>query len=81
MVTASEVVETITALLVEVGEVDPATITPRSQLADLGLDSVEVMEVVSQVEDRYDVTLSEDQLGRVSTVRELARCVERLLKE
>lgn len=80
MASAEEIVQVIAALLAAVGEVDPAKVTPGAQLSDLGLDSVEVLEVVAQLEDHYDLSIPEEALGRISTVRELARCVERLLK-
>ena len=45
---------------------------------DLGLDSLTVMELVAEVEDRFDVTLPLNLLPEIHTIDDLARCVMRL---
>jgi len=76
----AEIVEVITQLVVEVCEVDATKVSPRSQLIDVGLGSVEVMEVLARLEDHYEIQIEDDALGAHSTVRELAKTIERLLK-
>lgn len=80
MVRTAEIVEVITQQVVEVGEVEASRVAPRSQLIDVGLGSVEVMEILARLEDHYEVKIEDDSLGAHSTVRELAKTIERLLK-
>ncbi len=40
-------------------EVDPATLTLDSRLTDLGMDSLEAIEVIFDIEEHFDITLPE----------------------
>lgn len=46
--------------------------------ADLGLSSLEVMELVEQIEDHYDISIPLNILPDVSTIGDLARKVSEL---
>ena len=53
--------------------IDP---TPGSDLvADLGFDSLQVLETVSELEDRFDIAIPMDE---VPTIRTVAQVVERV---
>lgn len=80
MARKEEIAGLIADLIVEATDVDRSAVTPRSRFADFGLDSVEAMALVAQVEERYGVSVDEDELARIATLRELVRAVERLLK-
>jgi len=45
---------------------------------DLGLDSLGVMEVVSDVESRFGVSVPSDMFERIATVEDVARAVVEL---
>lgn len=47
-------------------------------LADLGLDSMQVMELLLEAEDRFDISIPLNILPSVRTVRDLARHVQQL---
>jgi len=47
-------------------------------VADLGLTSLEVMELIEQIEDHYDISIPLNILPDVNTVGELARQVQTL---
>ncbi len=47
-------------------------------VADLGLDSLAVMNFVMALEDDFDVSLTMDSLARVETVGDLARTLAAL---
>lgn len=49
-------------------------------LTDLGLDSMLVMELVLEAEDRFDVSIPLNILPSVRTVRDLALRVQRLME-
>jgi acyl carrier protein len=48
---------------------------------DLGLDSVKVMEMMLDIEDRYDVAVPVNRLADVHTVGDLAEAIQRILQE
>jgi acyl carrier protein len=45
---------------------------------DLGLDSLGVMEVMADIEDRFNVTIPNDALSNMATVEDVARALVKL---
>jgi acyl carrier protein len=55
------------------------TIRPNDHIQnDLGLDSLGVMELVADVEDRFSVTIPNDMLSGISTVEDIVRALIKL---
>ena len=50
-------------------------------IGDVGLDSMQVMELVMQIEDRFDVSVPLNILPDVNTIGEFAKHLEALLQE
>ncbi len=55
-------------------------ITPDSVIADLGIDSLGMMEIVGELESRLDVMIPDDQLVKLRTVADLLGVVEKRLE-
>jgi acyl carrier protein len=68
--TASDIHATLGELLSRVLERE---VTPPADamLVDLGCDSVRVVELVAELEDRFDITVPLDQIARIRTVGEV----------
>lgn len=47
-------------------------------VADLGLSSIDVMEVIEQVEDEFDISFPLNNLPDIRTVQDLAKQLEKL---
>ncbi len=45
-------------------------------VADLGVDSLGVMEIVAELEDRFKLTIPDEALREVDTIGDVARAVE-----
>ena len=55
------------------------TIRPSDHIQnDLGLDSLGVMELVADIEDRFSVTIPNEVLSDMSTVEDVARALMKL---
>ena len=50
-------------------------------LGDAGLESIQVIEFLCEVEDAFDVVVDEESLSHVSTFGDLASVVERISSE
>lgn len=50
-------------------------------VADMGLDSINVMELLQEIEDRFDIIVPLNVMSDVRTVQDLAVQVERLIGE
>lgn len=59
-----------------------ADLTEKSHLvADLGIDSLGVMEVVADLEDKFKLHIPDDSLREVNTVADVAAAIETRLKK
>ncbi len=68
------VYEKIVDMLVEKLDCDPADITPETRFADLGIDSLDVTELVMNVEEEFGVSLDMD--ASLTTVAQLVEKIE-----
>ena len=67
--TREEVLELIRSHLSEELGIDAATIEERSRFKeDLEADSLDLVELVVELEDRYGIRMDEDQAERIKTV-------------
>jgi acyl carrier protein len=58
---------------------DGRSIRPSDHIQhDLGLDSIGVMELVSDVETRFGVSIPSDMFDKIATVEDVARTVTKL---
>lgn len=58
-----------------------AELTEQSHLvADLGIDSLGVMELLADLEDKFTITIPDDALREVDTVEDVANAIEAKLK-
>lgn len=62
---------------------DGATVTDKSHLiGDLGIDSLGVMEVLADIEDKFHLSIPDEALRDVSTVESVYKAIEeRLARE
>jgi acyl carrier protein len=57
------------------------TIRPNDHIQnDLGLDSLGVMELVQDIEDRFNVAIPNDALSTMETVEDVAKALVKLQK-
>ncbi len=69
--------ETVKKLLVDELQIDPSTITPDAELsADLGINSIELANLVMLCEDKFDITIDDEDLHRFLTVGDVVEFLE-----
>ena len=63
-------------------EVDPDAVQDDVRLREgLGVDSLDVMEVVFEIEERLDIQIKEDDVRSIETVGDVIEMVEKKLAE
>ena len=68
--------EKIAAIICEYVYIDPAEITEQANLrTDIGLSSLDLMSVASDMEHTFGVKISERAILTAKTVRDLIDCV------
>lgn len=79
MTEISAAIETLTRLLREVMTEPPDVVDADSDMIDaFGLSSVDVMELISLVEDTFDIAFPLNDLASIRTLRQLALRVQLL---
>ena len=73
--------ETIKSLIGEQLKIDPAKITRDSRLMeDLKADSANIMVMIMDLEDRFGITVEDDQIMRRRTVGDVVDYIEKVKK-
>lgn len=79
--TLTQLNDDILALVRESTETD-LPVTPATHLIrDMGLSSVEIMLLISDLEDHFDMTISPTQLRHAQTVGDLTQLVAEALQQ
>lgn len=71
--------EKIQAMLADALNLPVEKVTPNAKIVDdLGADSLDVVELLSQLEDEYGITIPDDEVENLVTVADVAAAVEKL---
>ena len=73
--------EQLKNLLVEELQIDPDDIKPESELSsDLGINSIELADLVLLCEEKFDITIDDSDIGRFVTIQDVVDYLETLNK-
>lgn len=72
--------ETLQSILADEFKLSPAQLEPEARLADLGVDSLNLIELIFKLEDRYNLKIKDD--GRqLVTIKDVVGYVDELLAQ
>ena len=61
-------------------EIDPDSVRPESTMEDLGITSVDLVQIIFALEEEFDIYLQDDDLGYdVANMGEVYEAVERMI--
>ena len=62
--------------------IDPSEIRPESNvIEDLGADSLDLVEMLTEMESEYDIIITDERARELSTVGEIAEFLEELINK
>jgi NADH dehydrogenase (ubiquinone) 1 alpha/beta subcomplex 1 len=68
---ASEVTERIMTVVKNFDQVDPSKVSPETKFVDdLGLDSLDIVEVVMAIEDEFAIEIPDQEADKISSIAE-----------
>ena len=74
--------EKVCAVLAEQLNIDAASIQPTDEVVkDLNADSIDVVEMLMNLEDDYGIKIHEDDFDKIKTVQDIVDELEKLSKE
>ncbi len=69
----NEIIEAIAKQL----KIDPANITPETDIIDdLGADSLDVVELLMTIEDKYGIVVPDDEVTNLRTIAKMSEYIE-----
>ncbi len=72
--------ETIQAVIAEQLNIDASQVTPEAKLVkDLGVDSLDVVELIMALEERFGVEIPDEQVEKIVNVGDVMRYIEKQL--
>lgn len=79
--TRGELIKIFQRMASEVAEKDFSHVTEDAAIADLGIDSLGMLELVAAMERELGISVPDEQLVGIQTVRQLLELVERRTKK
>ena len=67
-------IETVKEILKE--KVDIANLKPEDSLTSLGLDSLDLVEVMLSIEDRLGIEFTSEEIANLSTLNDVVKLIE-----
>ncbi len=73
--------ETLRGMIAEILTIEPENIKPETKLKDdLGADSLDLFQLVVELEEKYDVEVPDDELEKIVTVQDALDMAKSLIK-
>ncbi len=77
---AGDIEKAIIAIIADVSGLDESDITPEKNFfKDLEVDSIKAIEITVAIEKRFKVAVRDEDVPKITTVRQAVELVERLL--
>ena len=73
-----DAIETVKAILLE--KVDVSNLKEEDSLTSLGLDSLDLVEVMLAIEDKLSIEFTSDEIAQLSTLKDVVKLIERKTK-
>jgi acyl carrier protein len=68
--------DVLRGMIAEQAHLDLSVITPESVLSELGVTSLDLVEIIMTIEDKYDVTISGDAVEAWNSYKTVADLIE-----
>lgn len=77
--TEAEIITGLSEIVEEVTGIEPSEVTPdKSFVDDLDIDSLSMVEIAVQTEDRYGVEIPDEDLAKLRTVQDAVDYIQKI---
>lgn len=71
-----EILEKVVELVNDTLDIDAAELNEDTNLKDLGADSFDLLELVTALEDEFELTMDDDDVEKIATVGQVVDAIE-----
>ncbi|GFZ11654.1 acyl carrier protein 2 [Actinidia rufa] len=73
-----ETLQTVQSTIAKQLSIDETAVTPQTKFADLGADSLDIVEIMMALEEKFEVSIGEEGAANISTVQDAADLMEKM---
>ena len=74
--------ETLREVICRFVEIDPNTLTEETNIrAELGLNSLELINIAVAIEDEFDVEIPDREVGNIETLGDAIKVIEKYMED
>ncbi|RWR95651.1 Acyl carrier protein ACP [Cinnamomum micranthum f. kanehirae] len=73
-----ETLQTVQTTIAKQLSIDESTVTPQTKFADLGADSLDTVEIMMALEEKFQVSIGDGGAENISTVQDAADLIEKV---
>jgi acyl carrier protein len=74
----ADVLERVRKIIVERLDVDPSEVTPEASIKeDLGADSLDVVDLIMELEEEFDLEISDEEAEKITTVGDVVEYINK----
>lgn len=77
--TQADIFQKVSEIIANKKGVQPSTITMENTFEELDMDSLDSVELISDLEDHYNVSIPNQELLAIKTVKEAVESLEKLV--
>ena len=78
---SSEITPRVISVIAKVKHLDRATVRPESTFQELGIDSLDGLEIAFGLENEFDVDIPDESLPGLKRVSDIAAALDQLLAQ
>jgi acyl carrier protein len=76
---SDELIQRVLKVIAASKRIPPETVTIDSDFQQLGIDSMDAVEILFALENEFDISIPDDEVRQVRNVRQMCEGIERLL--
>jgi acyl carrier protein len=77
----NDIAERVCKVIAKHMRIPPENVTTESTFADLGIDSLDGVNLLFEIEDEFDINIEDDQARSIRSVPDMVEGIQRLLAE
>ena len=76
---SDDLIQRVLKVIAASRRLQPESVTIDSQFVDLGIDSMDAVEILFALENEFDINIPDDEVRAVRNVRQMCEGVEKLV--
>ena len=78
---SDELIQRVLKVIATSKRIPPATVTIDSDFQQIGIDSMDAVEILFALENEFDITIPDEQAKQIHSIREMVEGIRKLVSE